>query len=59
MATGDGGPKIRELKEGEDIDDVDDYDDDVEDESILERIQVSGYLNKILNRLKRKDNLIN
>lgn len=38
MATGDGGPKIRELKEGEDIDDIDDYGDDVEDESILERI---------------------
>ena len=41
MATGDGGPKIRELKEGEDIDDIDDYGDDVEDESILERIHVS------------------
>jgi len=39
MAMGDGGPKIRELKAGEEIDDVEDDDDDVEDETILERIQ--------------------
>ena len=44
MATGDEGPRIRELKAGEDIDDIEDDDDDIEDETILERIQVS--LNK-------------
>merc|ERR1719439_293965 len=39
MATGDEGPRIRELKAGEDIDDIEDDDDDIEDETILERIQ--------------------
>ena len=42
MATGDGGPKIREIKDGEEIDDIEDDDDDIEDETILERIQVSS-----------------
>ena len=42
MATGDGGPKIREIKDSEDIDDIEDDDDDIEDETILERIQVSS-----------------
>jgi len=37
MATGDGGPRIRELTAGEEIDDIED-DDDFEDETILERI---------------------
>ena len=47
MATGDGGPKIRELKSGEDIDDIDiDDDEDLEDETILERIQVRKSSNK-------------
>ena len=46
MATGDEGPRIRELKAGEDIDDIEDDDDDIEDETILERIQVSPH-NKI------------
>ena len=40
MATGDGGPRIRELTAGEEIDDIED-DDDFEDETILERIVVS------------------
>lgn len=38
MATGDGGPRIRELTAGEEIDDIEDDDDDFEDETILERI---------------------
>ena len=40
MATGDGGPRIRELTAGEEIDDIEDDDDDFEDETILERILV-------------------
>jgi hypothetical protein len=42
MATGAGGPKIREIKSSEDVDDALDDDEDVEDETILERVQVNS-----------------